>query len=379
MSTRALPLAKALAARGHHITVLIPPWDDPDRANQRWVEDGVMVVNLPLPPRLPLLFHLWLTGRLVIQALALRPDVVHFFKPKAYAGLAHVALWVLKRALRLPTKLVVDSDDWEQAWNERLPYSERQKRFFVWQEKWGLSHADAITVASRALEELVAACAAGHQPHIFYLPNGSRPDLQPGSTANAAGVRARWQLGDAPVVLLYSRFVEFRPERVVTLVQEVASRLPQARWLVVGRGLANEEQVLQALLDQVGLSQYVHFAGWAPPGELPAYFAAANVAIHLYDDTLLNRTKCSMKLVDLLSAAVPVVADAIGQNCEYIQHSLSGILVPAENDHALAGALVLLLQEPQTQQQLGQAAARRIQSHFTWPTLSQAAERAYNS
>jgi glycosyltransferase involved in cell wall biosynthesis len=154
--------------------------------------------------------------------------------------------------------------------------------------------------------------------------------------------------------------------------------LPQARWLIVGRGLENEDQTLQALLDRAGLGQYVHFAGWVPPGELPAYFAAANVAVHLYDDTLLNRTKCSMKLVDLLSAAVPVVADAIGQNCEYIQHSLSGILVPAEDDRAFAGALILLLQEPQTQQRLGQAAARHIQNNFTWSTLSQVAERAYS-
>jgi glycosyltransferase involved in cell wall biosynthesis len=157
----------------------------------------------------------------------------------------------------------------------------------------------------------------------------------------------------------------------------VAARLPQARWLIIGQGLQHEEKKLQAGLEQAGLSQAAFFAGWVPAEELPAYFAAANVAIHPYDDTLLNRTKCSMKLVDLLAAAVPVVADAVGQNNEYIEHSRSGLLLPPGDDRAFVEALVTLLQEPHRQKQLGQAAARRMQASYTWSVLSLAAERAY--
>jgi hypothetical protein len=123
MRVRALPLAKALAARGHTVTLLIPPWDDPDRSGQRWVEEGVAVVNVSLPgpgvARWPGLFHLLLARSLVAQTLALQPDVVHLFKPKAYAGLAHLMLWGLRRLKGLRVRLVVDTDDWEQAWNDR--------------------------------------------------------------------------------------------------------------------------------------------------------------------------------------------------------------------------------------------------------------------
>lgn len=379
MSTRALPLAKALAARGFSVTVLIPPWDDPNRAGQSWVEEGVRVINVPLPPRWPLLFHLWLTWRLVTRALALRPDTIHFFKPKAYAGLAHLALWALRSVLGLPLRLVVDSDDWEQAWNERLPYSSGQKRFFTWQEKWGLGHADAVTVASRALEELVVSQTPGRQGHIFYVPNGCRPELSPAAARNSANeIRSHYGLEQAPVILLYTRFVEFGPDRIVNLARQVAARLPQARWLIIGQGLQHEEDTLQAALAQAGLSHVARFTGWVPAAELPAYFAAANVAVHPYDDTLLNRTKCSMKLVDLLAAAVPVVTDAVGQNTEYIEHSRSGLLLPPGDDRAFAEALVALLQEPHLQQQLGQAAAQRMQASYTWSVLSEMAERAYS-
>ena len=71
LSVRALPMAKALVSRGHSVTLLVPPWDHPADAGREWEEDGVQVVNLPLPPRLPLLFHGALALRLVQHALAL--------------------------------------------------------------------------------------------------------------------------------------------------------------------------------------------------------------------------------------------------------------------------------------------------------------------
>jgi glycosyltransferase involved in cell wall biosynthesis len=388
MSTRAVPLAQALAGRGHAVTVLIPPWDDPERSGQTWEEAGVQVVNVALPRglfRLPLLFHLLLTRSLVARALALQPDVIHFFKPKAYAGLAHLVLWWLRRLGGVSVRLVVDTDDWEQTWNEILPYATIQKKFFTWQEKWGLDHADAITVASRALESLVATQNGRDPSRIFYVPNGcfgqrGKGIEEPGSIFSSPlppSAPAPLLRNSAPTILLFSRFLEFRLERIVTLVKQVATQLPEARWLMIGRGLQGEEKILEAKLTQAGLAQYTHFTGWLPFDQLPAHFQTADVAVYPYDDTLLNRTKCSIKLIHLLAAGLPVVADAVGQNCEYIQSGVSGILVPAEDDAVFSEAMVTLLQEPETRQRLGQAAAQTIQEKFTWSILSQSVERAY--
>jgi len=381
MRVRALPLARALVRRGHAVTMLLPPWDDPGRAGQSWDDAGVRVVNVALPPAIPLLFHILLTRTLVAQALALQPEVVHLFKPKAYAGLVHLVLWWLRRLGVLAARLVVDSDDWEQAWNERLPYSSLQKKLFAWQEQWGVQHAYSVTVASRTLEKLVTARRPDGQNSVFYLPNGfpsgSLPEEEePGE--DGAWVRERWQLGQSPTVLLYSRFAEFRLARIVTLVQQVATRLPQARWLIVGRGFQQEEERLQRDLTQAGFgTETVKFVGWQPLEALPGYFAAADLAVFPYDDTLINRTKCSVKLIDLLAAGLPVVADAVGQNGEYMEDGVSGRLLPAEDDPALAGAVVDLLEHPQKRRRMGQAAARRVREAFHWSQLAQIAERAY--
>ena len=47
---RVLPLARALAAQGHTVRVLIPPYDCPRQSGLSWLDQGVQVDNLDLPP-----------------------------------------------------------------------------------------------------------------------------------------------------------------------------------------------------------------------------------------------------------------------------------------------------------------------------------------
>jgi glycosyltransferase involved in cell wall biosynthesis len=402
MGVRALPMARALAARGHGVTVLLPPWQNPEDAGRCWEEDGVAVENIPLPPRIPGLFHLLTALRLARRALALRPDVVHFFKPKAYSGLTHWLLAQLPRARR--PRLVVDTDDWEGpgGWNEIGGYTSAQRRFFAWQERWGLTHADAVTVASRALESLVWAMGLPRE-RVFYVPNGvGRWMLDAGSSMLDAGVQDSESSIEYPVILLYTRFFEFPISRVVDVLQRVRERVPEARLLVVGKGLFGEEEELLRLATESGLTVANHAArntdhgsritfhvsgsapdvtylGWVSPEALPSCFAQADVAIYPFDDTLVNRTKCAVKLVDLLAAGVAVVAEAVGQNREYIRHGETGWLVRPGDVGGFAEAAVRLLQDEALRERLGQAAARDVRERFAWERLVAVVERAYGN
>ena len=96
MAVRALPLAQALARRGHRVSVIVPPWSYAEDSGRRYVDGDVQVTNIALPPRLPGVWHLAITWRLLRAALAQRPDVIHLFKPKAYSGLAALALWLAR-------------------------------------------------------------------------------------------------------------------------------------------------------------------------------------------------------------------------------------------------------------------------------------------
>lgn len=376
MRARALPLARALVARGHRVTVLLPPWDSPQDAERTWEDAGVRVEHIRLPRQLSTAGHLAITRRLVQRVFELRPDVVHAFKPKAYSGLVATVLWGLRRVGRARPRLVVDTDDWEGpgGWNEIEPYTWSQRRFFAWQERWGLTHCDAVTVASRALQTLVWGLGVAPEA-VHYVPNGA--DAGQIRSEAAARVTVPSVRRSEPTVLLYTRFVEFRVARLVAIWQRVCQAVPEARLIVVGRGLRGEERAFLQQITARGLRQTVRYLGWPGTAVVPGLLAATDVAILPFDDTLVNRTKCSMRLVELMAAGVPVVADRVGQNAEYIEDGRSGRLVPAGDVRAFATAVIELLRDEGGRRAMGTAAAARIAAHFTWQRLVLRVEQAY--
>ncbi|MFZ5919153.1 MAG: glycosyltransferase family 4 protein [Chloroflexota bacterium] len=371
MSVRALPLAKALAERGHQVTLLLPPWGNPEHSGQIWVEDGVTVENVALPPRAPLLWHLSLSWRLVRRAVALRPDVIHSFKPKAYAGLAAWLLWQLKKLGLIRARLVVDADDWEGfgGWNDLEAYTPLQKHFFAWQERWGLRHHDALTVASQTLESIVWSLGVPSE-QVWYVPNGV-------CTSQIAQRQSCAEQREGQTTLLYTRFFEFDLERLVRIFHRIHLARPQARFLVMGKGLFDEETRFLELCRQAGLSEALEYVGWVETAALPGYFARADVAVYPFDDTLVNRAKCAVKLLELMAAGLPLVAEAVGQNSVTIEHGVSGLLMPPGDEAAFAAAVIGLLDDAALRHRLGGGAQRRIQQGFTWERLAPRVEQAY--
>jgi glycosyltransferase involved in cell wall biosynthesis len=370
MSVRALPLARALVARGHAVRMILPPWDWPQDAGSKLQDAGVEIENIELPAGVPGWFHLSTTRRLVKRALDFHPDVIHCFKPKAYAGLSAWWLWQLKRVGRVKARLIVDTDDWEGAggWNDLNHYSWAQKKMFAWQEQWGLTHNDGVTVASRALQSIV--WSLGVKPErVMYIPNGCCESRQAFFHAEIRNQKSK--------ILLYTRFFEFKIERALEVLRRVVTQVPEAKLLVVGQGFNGEEDRLLAQAETLGLRGSIEYAGWVDPAALPAYFAQARVAIYPFDDTLINRTKCSVKLIDLLSAGVPVVADAIGQNAEYIRHNETGVLVRSGDVEAMAQAVIDLLRDRDQAGRLGQRAALDMIQRCSWDRLVMAVENAY--
>jgi glycosyltransferase involved in cell wall biosynthesis len=392
-SARVVPLARALAGRGHDVTVLIPPYDNPAEGGQTTVVGGARLESLAVDARVSeasprqVIVQPQLALRLAQRTLALRPQVVHVFKPKAVSGLAQLLLWYARRAapaiprLRAAPAVVLDSDDWEGhgGWNEYEAYPWWQKQACDWQERWGLTHADAVTVASRTLE----AQAWSHRippERVAYLPNGLAPeDFSGWRGADPGAARARLGLGAAPVLLLYTRFFEFSPARALAVLEAVRATVPDVRLLVVGAGKFGQERRLAALAAERGMAAAVVQTGWQAPGDLPGVLAAADVALFPADDNLANRAKCSVKLLQALWLGLPVVADRVGQLAEYVQDGVSGLLSDPHDPATMAGAAVRLLRDPDLAARIAGAGRRRAEDDFNWPRLAARAEDAYSA
>lgn len=375
LTARALPLGAALVRRGHQVTLIVPPWDNPADAGRCFDAAGVSVINLALPPRVPGLWYAELARRVVAATARLQPDVVHAFKPKGFAGVA--AQWFLAtRALtgRGP-RVVMDTDDWEGwgGWNDVEPYAAWEKQVFARQEGWLLRHGDAVTTASLALTEMTAV-ARGSRSGVHYLPNGAAPPVEP-PPERVAGLRTRLGLDGRSVVLCYTRFVEAGPEAFATALAPLAARDQRPAVLLVGRGLRGEEARCARLVRDAGLD--LIDAGWVAPEWLPAHFRLATAALFPMVDTLINRTKCSAKLVDLLNAGVPVAASAVGQTAEYIVDGETGLLVAPGDWEALGAAAGRLLDDTAGGARMGAAAGARMAERYRWDGLAVVAEAAY--
>ncbi len=370
---RCLPLGKALAQRGHEVALFVPPYDSPADDGLCWTEDGVAVVNVRLPPGMErgglgsAVGHAWLGWRTYRAVAAWQPQVVHAFKPKGPSGLTAALLWLarpLASRTRLPS-LVVDSDDWEGpgGWNDdpRAAYSAMQRRFFAWQERYGLSHADAWTVASTCLRE--RAVTFGADPaRVHVLHNGLSDFGRLLLSVEASGLES------GPAALLYTRFAGVEPEGVAALWAELRAALPEARLTVVGRGVGGEERTL---CDVPGIT----VAGWHEPAELPALFARHRLAIAPWADTPANRARHSAKVLEMMAAGLPVVAYGVGELPATLGEA--GVIVPSGDRRAFAGAVTALLRDPARAAQLGASARERVARHFNWDILADIAVSAY--
>lgn len=360
---RTLPLAQTLVARGHHATILIPPWDSPASAGRISEHEGVRIEQMRLEGGIPAVVM-----RLLRRAAALRPDIVHIVKPRAHAGLAQWGLWQTRRFRQTAPKLLLDVDDWEQAWAPINGYAAPVARFLAWQEEWGIRHADGITAASRWLMKRVHD-AAPTLPRL-YLPNGvTAVEISPPIPSSAAGATVQ--------ILYFSRFIEVPPAWMARCWAALRQAVPQARLVVAGQALTPHlEDALHRALDPLGGITWLGYVARERLGEL---YASSTCAIFPAEPIPLHQAKCSVRLATTLLHGVPVIASAVGEQAAYGAEGAAW-LVPADaTPEEFAAAVAEVLHSPGNQAALGHAARDRLLARYSWTRLGAGLEQFYRS
>ena len=373
---RMLPLAVELQARGHTVVIIAPPYTNPEDSGRVETVNGVTIRNVTLGPAGKALSAPFLAWRMYRAAMAESPALIHLFKPKGYGGLAAMLLIVLDRIGMKRAPVVIDTDDWEGmgGMNELNSYSWAERAFYQFQESWLLSRAVAVTVASRTLQTKVWGAGVVSE-RVLYLPNGVT-DLPPGD-----GDAVRLKLGildDIPVVLIYTRFFEFRQEKLHTVLGEIREQVPDVRFLVVGKGRNDEEAELIEAGEERGFGDALLMVGWLQPVDIPSYLAAADLALYPFDDTLVNRSKCPAKLTEILRAAVPVVADNVGQVAEYVKPWVSGVLCNPDTWSEMSEYAVRLLRDHDARRTFGAAGRRYLLETFSWSSYAAKLDSLYD-
>lgn len=352
---RTLPLARRLAARDCFVTLLIPPWDSPQDAGKRWGDAGVEIVHTQTRGGLPLI-----TRRLMQEIDRQRPDIVHVVKPRAYAGIVQWLLWQRRRGDRANgPKIVLDVDDWEQAWSGIGGYHPLMARFLEWQERWGFAHADAITAASGWL--LHKAAQLGPGTPSLYLPNG----IEPGKPTRT---QTGFDIHRPPTVLWFTRFVEVEPAWMAAWWRAMRAARSDVHLLVAGAPLQKGRNGVYRMALGRG-DDAITWLGYVPTEQLGEVYNRSDCAIFPAAEIPLNQAKCSVKLATTLLEGVPVIASNVGEQARYGADGAAR-LVPAEaSPEEFAQAVLEVLSTRKEQSRLVQRARNWLLSRYDWSLL----------
>jgi glycosyltransferase involved in cell wall biosynthesis len=361
LQARALPFARSLSdVFGLRCAIVTTPWDDPQAAGLFEQFDGVFVVNTrahsPFAAPLAAAEQLGWIRRL-------RPRLIHVMKPKGFGGLS--AAWIMARQVR-PT-VFVDEDDWEGdgGWNDAAGYGVIARRLFAFQELQLLHAADHVTASSTLIAERCRRIrGTSGESDVTVLPNGLALDWL--DRLGSGGCAHRQD--PLPSILLYSRFAEFSSRWLEAFLADLDSRLGSPTTIeIVGESDGFD---LNA-----SIYQFLHFRdhGYVERARLPELLGRATVAIYPYEDTLINRSKQSVKLLELMASGLPVVASDVG---DVRRIGGDGIeLVRAGGPAAFAATVAGLIADERRRAGLSASAKRRARQF----TIERLTARLYES
>lgn len=117
-----------------------------------------------------------------------------------------------------------------------------------------------------------------------------------------------------------------------------------------------ERAALERLTAELGLAERVRFAGPLPRADVLALHRAADAAV--LSSAWENFPHA---VVEALAVGTPVVSTDVGGVAEVVRDSENGLLVPADDPAALAGALRRIASEPGLRDRLAAAAAPSVE------------------
>lgn len=227
-----------------------------------------------------------------------------------------------------------------------------------------LRSARRVVVPSEALGRHIRDLLPDLEPRVSVIRNALRPPP----------IEPRPLPFDAPRVLFVGRLL---PEKgfdvALEAFPEVVGRYPRARLVVAGEG--TQRETLERRAAELGVADAVDFLGRVDPEKVPGIINTATLMV------VPSRWFEVFGLVALEGALMgrPVVASRVGGLPEVVVEGRTGLLVEPGDVHALARAVLFLLENPDRCASMGRSARERALEDFGWEPLVDAYDRLFRS
>jgi len=206
-------------------------------------------------------------------------------------------------------------------------------------------------------------------PPVAIIPLGTDPAQFSPDRATGA-VRARYGLGDAPVMLTVARLVPHKGQDVaLRALAWLRADLPGLRYLIVGAG--PDEARLKQLAAELGVADRAVFAGALPDHEIADAYASATVYVGLSRvERETDAEGFGISFVEAGASGTPSVAGDSGGVRAAVRDGETGILVPPTDVEAAVTALRTLLTDAGRRAAMGRAAREAAVTYYNWDRVS---------
>ncbi len=230
------------------------------------------------------------------------------------------------------------------------------------------NHTDVVTFISDYTRRRFASAFGPAAALERLAPGVDTGRFEPNSVARAE-MRARYGLGERPVVVCVSRLVPRKgQDMLIRALPAIRDRVSGAALVIVGNGPYAED--LRRLAQRFGVADDVVFTGAVPGAELPAHHAMADVF------AMPCRTRGSgldvegfgIVYLEASAVGVPVVAGNSGGAPESVVDGETGVVVDGWDVGAIAAAVGDLLADPGRAAAMGRAGRAWVVDNWQWRT-----------
>ncbi len=247
---------------------------------------------------------------------------------------------------------------------------EREPAFRAERETELMDKLDRIVAATAAERAALSWQYGADAEKVEIIPCGV--DLKLFRPRPKAEARVALGLTAKNILLLVGRIEPIKGVDVligaVQKLVEQGDRETQA--LIVGGGSKAgqddnpEARRLQAMVQELGLQDYVKFLPSQNQQHMPYYYSAADITI-----MPSHYESFGMAALESQACGTPVIASRAGGLPYAVKDGFSGLLVPSGNPEELAGAIRGLLDQPELRSRLGQQAIVHAEQ-FGWRSIA---------
>jgi phosphatidylinositol alpha-1,6-mannosyltransferase len=341
-------VGQLVSAGTHSLIVYAPKWkgsDQYDRATGYEVVRHPSTLMLPVPP---------VATRM--RRLIERHDIDTVW----FGAAAPLALMAPLARDAGASRVVASTHGHEVGWS-MLPLARTALRRIG-------TGTDVVTFVSRYTRGRFAS-AFGADAALEHLPPGVDTDRFAPDEVARAELRARYRLGERPVVVCVSRLVPRKgQDMLIRAMPSIRQRVPGAVLVIVGGGPYSS--TLRRLAHSFGVGQHVVFTDGVPGGELPAHHAMADVFAMPCRTRGAGLDVEGFGIVYLEASAtgVPVIAGRSGGAPETVLDGETGVVVDGWDVGAIAASVGDLLADPDRAARMGAAGRRWVVDNWQWRT-----------